>query len=322
MKKMILLFLAVLTAGCLSEQEKMEQARLKREAEDSAALKVALMPTLDCLPFFYAQEHGIYRSLNLPARLVTYNAQMDCDTALLRGHVELSYTDLVKAAALQGAGADLYVIAQTDGSEQLMANKNRPVKNVKQLKDRMVGLSRNGLGDFLTDRFSDSLQLTGMDVFKPQVNDVVLRADMLCNNMLDAAFLPEPHATRARLAGHREIYGSRQTRMNLTAIMATGQAATDTSRHAQIRLLLEGYDQAVAQMNALTGTDSLRTLLSTVCHLSEAVIDNLPPLRFRPLEAPTGHRTDTVVKWVKRRRLVPESYRGDTLIITSFFQKH
>ena len=43
-------------------------------AVDTAALRLGLMPTLDCLPFYYAQRAGIFDSLQLDVELLTYMA--------------------------------------------------------------------------------------------------------------------------------------------------------------------------------------------------------------------------------------------------------
>ncbi|MDE7378720.1 MAG: hypothetical protein K2N13_07145 [Paraprevotella sp.] len=323
MKRLILLLLAGTMAACMPEKEQTTPDNEQQSVQDSTSLKVALMPTLDCLPFYYAKEHDIYQTLGLEVRLLTFNSQMDCDTAFQRGHAELSYTDLVKAAALQGGGTGLYVIAQTDGGDELITSKSKRIKKLTQLKNSMIGISRNGLCDFLTDRFSDSLHLGGMDVFKPQVNDIILRTNMLCNDMLDAAFLPEPYATRARMAGHRSIYGSRQTGMNLTGLMITYRAATDSNRAAQTCLLLEGYDRAVEMMNSAPAGDDIRRLLSSVCRLQNEVTDSLHPLQlhFRTLKRPSEEQTDTVVAWLHRRKLVNKNYTGDTLFLNTFITR-
>jgi hypothetical protein len=319
MKKLIILLLAAIATACLPEKGKTARTCEEQRTQDSAALKVALMPTQDCLPFYYACDQGIYERLGLQVKFLTYNSMMDCDTAFTRGHAELSYTDLVRAAFLQDTGTGLYVIAQTDGGEELITFKDKKIKKLTRLKDRMVGLARNSLGDFLTDRFSDSLHFSGMDVFRPQVNDVILRTDMLCNNMLDAAFLPEPYASRTKADGHIAIYGSRQNNLGLTGLMITAEAANDSSRREQTRLLIEGYNQAAKQLNAQLTTDSLRTRLASLCQLKAHVIDGLPPLRFQPLGLHTRIQTDTVAAWVRRRK--PASrYSGDTLILKTFIK--
>ena len=53
--------------------------------KDSAALKVAVMPTLDCLPLFVAEHYQLFDTVNGGVRLKMYMSQMDCDTALEQG---------------------------------------------------------------------------------------------------------------------------------------------------------------------------------------------------------------------------------------------
>ncbi len=63
----------------LSKQEK---ARL--DSIDRASLKVGVMPTLDCLPVYLAYEDSIFLKQGVTVHLYRYNAQMDCDTAIVR----------------------------------------------------------------------------------------------------------------------------------------------------------------------------------------------------------------------------------------------
>ena len=84
-----------------SEQErhrlsKQEKARL--DSIDRASLKIGVMPTLDCLPVYLAYEDSIFLKQGVTVHLYRYNAQMDCDTAIARGRVEGTVTDLVRAA--------------------------------------------------------------------------------------------------------------------------------------------------------------------------------------------------------------------------------
>ncbi len=55
----LFLFLAGLCGACGSHTETADPAETARQ--DSLALKVALMPTLDCLPFYYADRCGIFK---------------------------------------------------------------------------------------------------------------------------------------------------------------------------------------------------------------------------------------------------------------------
>ena len=69
MKKLIpLLLLLGIVCGCHSGQNDTATSQTGKTRQDSLALKVALMPTLDCLPFYYAQRCGLFKELGLDIR--------------------------------------------------------------------------------------------------------------------------------------------------------------------------------------------------------------------------------------------------------------
>lgn len=88
----LMLLLTIEFAGCgKSEAErhrlsKKEKARL--DSLDRAALKIAVMPTMDCLPIFLACDDSIFQQQGVDVHLRRYTAQMDCDTAIERKRVE------------------------------------------------------------------------------------------------------------------------------------------------------------------------------------------------------------------------------------------
>ena len=171
MKKafLYLLVLAFLAAACGPSYEekkrltRAQQAQLKKE--DSLALKVAVLPTLDCLPIYLAKEHRFFDTLKTDVRLRLYTAQMDCDTALANGRVEGSITDLIRGERLQTKGTPLRYVAATNTHWQFISNRTARVKEPKQLGDKMVAMTRYSATDYLTDLALDGVQ-TSATVFK------------------------------------------------------------------------------------------------------------------------------------------------------------
>ena len=191
MKKLIPIIAALLllaACGQSYEETKRITREQRREAmrKDSAALKVAVMPTLDCLPLYVAQYYQLFDSLNGGVRLKFYNAQMDCDTAILRGRVEGAVTDLVRAKRMEKQGLKLRYVAATNAYWQLVTNRNARIHQLKQLDDKMVAMTRFSATDLLTDRARDSVKLAPNQVFKVQINDLNVRVQMLQNNEIDA----------------------------------------------------------------------------------------------------------------------------------------
>ena len=85
----------IILASCAHKQEAILSVQEDKKT-DSLALHIALMPTLGCLPIYYAQRTGIADSLKLDICLLRYTAQMDIDTAIVRGHADIAYTDIIR----------------------------------------------------------------------------------------------------------------------------------------------------------------------------------------------------------------------------------
>ena len=183
--------------------------------KDSAALKVAVLPTLDCLPLFVAEHYQLFDTIHGGVRLKRFMAQMDCDTAMERGRVEGLVSDLVRAKLMERQGLKLRYVTVTNAYWQLVTNRNARIRQLKQLDDKMVAMTRFSATDLLTDRVVDSVKLDKDRVFKVQINDVNVRLLMLQNNEMDALWLTEPQATAARMMKHGVVYDTRKEDLQL-----------------------------------------------------------------------------------------------------------
>ena len=322
MKKLFLLLtlLPHLICGCGSATQNADDTMTEQaRRQDSLALKVALMPTLDCLPFYYAERCGLFHAAGLDVRLQTFNAQMDCDTAFIRGHVDVSYTDLVRAALLQSKDTGLYVIMQADGHHELMAAKSKRVRNIRHLKEKMIGMARHSVTDLLLDTLVAQSGIDPTTVYHPQINDIVLRQDMVRNATLDAAFLTEPYITQLKTEGNNSIYDSRKQHIRLMAFMATAESMADKRKTEQLRLLLESYNRAVEQINRKENPDSIRNILLAY-PVTPATANSLQLPAYAPAGNGNGTDAGIAVKFLRQRQLIPAQYNSDTLFNNSIIQ--
>ena len=296
MKKVryILLFMAaaLLMAGCgrsyKEEQRLSAQERAKQYKDDSLALKVAVMPTLDCLPLMVAQEANLFDTLGADVRLKYYTAQMDCDTALSRGRVEGSITDLIRAERLISKGTPLRYVPATNTYWQFITNRLARLKEIKQLEDKMIAMTRYSATDYLADYAIDSVKLKHDKTFKVQVNDVIVRLNMLLNNEMDAMLLTEPQATVARMYKNPVLMDTRKMNINLGVIVFREKALRDKRRQQQLSIFVKAYNQACDSINK-NGVKHYRKLIAKYCKVKEAVADSIPKMTFSHAQQPRLH---------------------------------
>ena len=292
----------LLVAACGQSYEETKritrQQRLEAWRKDSAALKIAVMPTLDCLPLYVAQKYELLDTALGGVRLKLYQAQMDCDTALLRGRVEGAMTDLVRAKRMERGGMPMRYVAVTNAYWQLVTNRNARIRQLKQLDEKMVAMTRFSATDLLTDRVCDSVKLAKERVYKVQINDLGVRMQMLLNNEIDALWLPEPLATQARVMKHPVVMDSRTANVQLGVMVFREKEMRRQARAQQLAQLIRAYNQACDSINKY-GIGHYRQLFIDRYKMKEALVDSLPQdIRFAHACAPRQQDVDYVEKWI------------------------
>ena len=264
-----------------TKQRMTRAERAKLKTADSLALKVGVMPTLDCMPLFVAKERRLFDTLGVDVRLRMRKAQMDIDTALIGGSVEGAVSDSVRVARMRSRGMALTEVGTTNTSWQLVGNRSARLKEVKQLGDKMVAMTRYSATDFLTDYVLKGVKTTAT-VYRVQINDVPLRLQMLLNNEMDALWLPEPQATTAREHGHTVLWDTEKHNLWLGRMVFRDKALGDARVKKQIDVFKQAYNMACDSLNQ-RGVSAYADLLIKYCQTDQKTLDALPKVKFRKL---------------------------------------
>ena len=283
MKKLLIgIVAALLLVGCGQSYEETKrlsrEQRLKLWREDSAALKIAVMPTLDCLPVFVAKDHQMFDTA-VDIRLKQFTAQMDVDTAFQRGRVEGGFTDLVRAERMIKEGTPLRYAAATNAYWLLISNRQQRMTSLKHLDDKMLAMTRYSVTDLLGDLAVDSAKLKKERVFRIQINDVYVRLKMLENNEMDALFLTEPQATQALLGKHKVLLDTRKLDMQMGVLAFRTKGMDDKNRKRQMEVFMKGYNEACDSINKYGVhhyTDVIRKYYTVSDQALKALPDSLP----------------------------------------------
>ena len=288
--KWLLLFLSFLfVVGCgqsqnNNTQEKESGLPVKR-AMDSC-LRVGILPTLDCLPVCLAVEEHFFANEGLSVDLQSHTAQMDCDTALIGGSADLAFSDIKHVEFLNTKRyAKLGLLGTTNASWELIASKASRVTKVQQLGDKMVGMTRFSATDYLTDQVLTGVK-TSSKVFKIQINDVQIRLNMLGNNEIDAAWMPEPQATLARLLKCKTIKSSKEAKEKLGVLAYRNQLLALSMAKKRLALFAKAYNAACDSLNK-NGLQYYGKLIEKYCNVNEKVIKALPKTSYSHIQYPS-----------------------------------
>lgn len=306
MKKLVFGFIALLMlAACGQSYEETKrlnrQQRLKLWREDSAALKIAVMPTLDCLPVFVAKERQMFDTA-VDIRLKRFNAQMDVDTALIRNRVEGAITDLVRAEKMIKEGTPLRYEAATNAYWLMISQRQLRITNFKHLDDKMLAMTRYSVTDMLGDMAVDSAKLAAERVFRIQVNDVNIRLKMLENGEMDAVLLTEPQASQALIKKNYVMLDTRKQDMQMGALVfRTKDMGDSKKRQHQMDVFMKGYKQACDSINHF-GVTHYKQVLKKYYGLNDQAINALPDSLKFTYQTPRQKDIDRAKNWLEKKK--------------------
>ena len=281
-----LLILAVLTLVSCGKSDKELQAERQAQklAEREAyqkAYKIAVMPTMDCLPAYLLKDSLLYDTAKVDIRLCRFNAQMDCDTAMIGGSVQAAFSDLVRTERLKHRNKVLmHYLTDTNLNWQLIADKDSKLEQLSDLSDKIVAMTRFSGTDLLTDMAVKKAK-PKYQVFRVQVNDVLVRLAMLQNHEIDAYWFAEPQITKALSADNNSLFNSEDAGVHLGVVAIMDKVRRQDEEAA----FAAAYDKAVEQINK-NGVKYYSALIQKYMKVDESVVRTLPDIKYTKIGPP------------------------------------
>lgn len=310
--------LAIMACGG-QEQDIAQKDNSKQK--DSLALHVAVYPSEGCLPLYYAEQTGMFDSLKADISLIHLQTMEDCDTALMRHHVEVSASDLARLFCMRKDKFRATAIAQLHNSLGLYSAKGMRINEVKQLKERLVALERHSESDYYSDKLVELAKMERLAIFRTQFNNHKLREEMLTNKLVDGAFLDEPYATLALERGAKQIWMRDAASQPWTVLAMPTALLQDKHRTEQARTLMRIYDIAAKEMQDSTKNQvALAEVLKKRYAIPYADVDTLEAVKkiavtSHPLSLVPNEMADVVKSWLVGRGWISQSLLADSLVI-------
>lgn len=268
---------------------------------DSVSLRVAVTPTLDCLPLYVADAEGMFERHGVNVSLYTFNAHMDCDSAFQGGWVDVMTSDLVRAEYLKSRGTSLRYLSATDLHWQLLSDKDSKLKRLGQLEHKMIGMTRFSATALFADQVVDTTKMTNEYVFRIQVNDLNVRFQMLQTHVMDVMFLPEPYASAARSMKSEVLYDTRWNDECMGVVVVRESVMSDSLQQHQVEGMLKAYDEACDTINS-RGIAYYGDLLKQHSGISFNASDSLlASFRFNASHQPRESDLEKARAWLRKQ---------------------
>ena len=275
---------------------------------DSTTLKIGIMPSVDYLPIAVAQEQGFFKR---PIKLVRFSSPMERDAALQTAEVDASVTDYMGAMLLHAKGLPISLSVACQGSFRLVFGRDDKLTDISHLRGKHIGLSSNTLIEYATERALVDATGKPFSYTRVEVQKIPIRLEMLRSGELDAAILPEPFASTGQALGLLAIEVPRGLTQGITGLLFQNKAL---ERSDDLRAFVAGYNEAVSFMQSHPRSvwiGALGKLLGITKQQAEQI--QLPD--YQPVTTPSPEALQPILSWMKEKKLVPQDYTAEGLIV-------
>lgn len=270
---------------------------------DSTYLKIGVLPTSECLPFLVAVDQGIADSLGLKLHVELFDAAMDADTAFQKGYMDGIVSDMVKLSIMESNGDSVHAVMGGDIQLSLMTTRQSRINDVKNLKEKIVSITRNSVIDLFADKLLSTEKLESYDLNKPQINSLPIRYGMLCQNEYDGAILPEPWASMSASKGcHRLSVSSVITGMEKMFVLVVHDSI-EAHRSSDVAKLIQAYNKSAdyIKQHQRAETKIFLSLLGIKDNFNDSIFDKCS---FDHASAASEGSLSAARSWCKNRNLL------------------
>lgn len=294
--------------------------------DDTTEMAVGLLPILDVLPFYVAQEQGYFDDAGLNVELIPVSSALERDQLLVAEEIDGMLNDLISTGLFNQDEPRIQVVAQArraypDAPQfRILAAPDSGLETPEDLVGVAIGISENSVIHYITQRI---LEAEGIDPaelqYIPEPN-IPVRYQLLLEGELQAATLPDPLAQAAILDG--AILIADDTGLieeEFTQSVLTFRTEFIDDNPDAVQAFLDVWMRAAEDINA--DPEAYRELWIEQTNVPDAVRDSyeLPP--FPTYSITQELAWDDTMDWLMNQEIIDQRPTYETSVNPAFLNE-
>jgi len=184
----LILSLVFLVSACISPAE-------------PSTLKIAVLPIIDTLPMYVAQQEGLFAKHGVNVEFVPVASAPERDQILAAGQADGTINETLAVMAFNRESIQMqvvrYALRPTEGHGHffIIASGQSGIMDVNGLKGVDIGVSQGTVIEYVTDRLLQSAGFNTDEIRTISVPKIPDRMALLASGELSAGVMPDPLAS-------------------------------------------------------------------------------------------------------------------------------
>jgi len=283
-----------------------------QEAAAPKTLTIGLMASVDVIPIILAEQQGLFEKEKVQVKYEIFKSAKDRDAAYQSGNLDGIIGDQVAVCLYQNAGFDLKIASSTTCDHLLITGKDSGITSMKDISGKTVAISEHTVIEYTLDKMLEAQNIDPKSIVKTAIPAIPARVEMLTNNKVDLALLPEPFAFLAIKDGG--VVLGKASEMGLyTSVIAFSQEAI-TDKKDEINLFFKAYDAAIdfANTNPIASYENI--VIDTIGYPEEMKGQIVLPA-FEKSGLPPDTELQDAIDWVNANQPVDKKLTPKDLVM-------
>jgi NitT/TauT family transport system substrate-binding protein len=312
MKKIHLIFVILLatlaSVACQpGELDLTQDAQIEAPGANPVTLKIAVLPIIDALPMYVAQQEGLFSKHGVNVELVPVASAPERDQLVAAqqadGMINETISDMLFNKESVQVQAVRYALRPSEGYGHffILASRQSGITSPEQLKGVEIGVSQGTVIEYVTERLLQAEGLTSDEIVTIPVPKLPDRMALLASGELKAGTLPDPLGGLAVQSGAVIVLDDSEHPEYGFSIYSFRKDVIDAQTEAVMNFLL-AIDEAIALINA--DPTQYNAILSEAKIVPAPLLEayKVPP--FPAAGVPTEAEWNDALDWAKEKGML------------------
>jgi NitT/TauT family transport system substrate-binding protein len=309
-KKLVITFLSltILLAACAPQAT-------------TGTLKIAVLPIIDTLPMYIAQQEGLFTKHGVNVELIPVASAPQRDQLIAAGGADGTINETLAVMLFNKENVQMQVLryalrpTATNGHFFILASARSGISSIDALKGVEIGVSQGTVIEYVTERLLQADGFTSDEIKTVAVPKIPDRMALLASGELQAGVMPDPLASLVVSQGGVIVTDDSNHPEYGFSVISFRKDVIDSNPDA-IKGFLAAIEEATILLNAEPA--KYKNVLSEQKLVPPPLLEAYQVPVFPTAGVPTAEEWNDALNWLKEKGILTTNVSYEDSVNASF----